>query len=777
VTNFERSFSGFVIRWRWLFVLAMPLVALILAGGMRLLEPTTDYRIYFSQENPQLKAFEALENTYTQDDNVLFLLVPAAGEPLFSKRVMQAVQELTERAWQIPYSIRVDSLTNFQHTEARGDELFVGELVEDAGTLSEAALARVQTVALNEPALIGRLIPESADVTAVNVTIQFPRLDEGSEVPEVVAAVREIAAHIEDVYEGMDVRLSGIVMLNHAFSESAAKDMQSLVPVSILVMLIALGGLLGSLSAVFVTIFVIFLSVIAGLGAGGYLGYPVTPPSASAPTIILTVAIASSVHVILSFFSEMGRGQDRRAAAAESLRINFQPVFLTGLTTAIGFLSLNFASAPPFRHLGTMVAVGVAVSVLLALTFLPALLSAIPMKPKPQLDRGRRSMERLGRFVCEHRRPLLWGGAAIAVLLIGFLPRNELDDAFVRYFDQSVEFRQDADFVDQRLGGLYRIDYSLDSGEPEGINDPRFQASVDDLVSWLRDQPDVVHVNAITDTLRRLNKNMHGDDDAHYRLPASRELSAQYLLLYEMSLPYGLDLNNQIDVGKSATRISATVRAKSTQEILALEQRISDWLEENAPDLLAIGSSPAVMFAHIGERNVRSMLWGTTFALLLISLVLVIAFRSIKVGLISMIPNLLPAALGFGLWGLLVGEVGVALSVVTGMTLGIVVDDTVHFLSKYLRARRELGLEPAAAVVASFSTVGMALLVTTLVLVAGFLVLTLSSFYPNAGMGLLSAIVLGFALLADFFLLPPLLTTLEEKKDAKAIATAADHPG
>jgi hypothetical protein len=182
------------------------------------------------------------------------------------------------------------------------------------------------------------------------------------------------------------------------------------------------------------------------------------------------------------------------------------------------------------------------------------------------------------------------------------------------------------------------------------------------------------------------------------------------------------------------------------------------------------------MFAHIGKRNISSMLLGTTVALVLISLVLVIALKSVKIGLISMIPNLVPAAMAFGLWGILVGEVGLALSVVTGMTLGIVVDDTVHFLSKYLRARREQNMSSPDAVRFAFANVGMALWATSVALVAGFLVLSLSAFKLNSGMGLLTAITITFALLADFLFLPPLLMKLEGKSHAQDTSTVAE-PG
>jgi len=175
------------------------------------------------------------------------------------------------------------------------------------------------------------------------------------------------------------------------------------------------------------------------------------------------------------------------------------------------------------------------------------------------------------------------------------------------------------------------------------------------------------------------------------------------------------------------------------------------------------------MFANIGRRNIGSMLFGTTVALIIISVVLIIALRSIKIGLISLIPNLAPAAMGFGLWGLTVGEIGLSLSIVASMSLGIVVDDTVHFLSKYLRARREKGLSSEDAVRYAFMTVGRALLFTSIILVTGFLVLATSSFELNAGMGLLTAIVISFALFADFLLLPTILMKIEGSSNEETI--------
>ncbi|NOQ88445.1 MAG: MMPL family transporter, partial [Gammaproteobacteria bacterium] len=269
--------------------------------------------------------------------------------------------------------------------------------------------------------------------------------------------------------------------------------------------------------------------------------------------------------------------------------------------------------------------------------------------------------------------------------------------------------------------------------------------------------PEVIHVQTISDTFKRLNKNMHGDDPAWQRLPEERNLAAQYLLLYEMSLPYGLDLNNQIDVDKSATKIAVTIKTMTSNEVIAFDDAAIQWLKENTPSITPYNSSPTIMFAHLGKRNINSMLTGTTIALVLISAVLVFFLGSLKYGFISLLPNLTPALAAFGIWGITVGQVGIGLSIVTGMTLGIVVDDTVHFLSKYLRARREKGLSAEDAVRYAFNNVGLALLVTTIVLVAGFMIMAQSHFYLNSSMGLLTSVVITLALLIDLTLLPALL--------------------
>lgn len=759
----EQVFRRLLLLRGWVVVGCMLAVAWLGAGLPRLVFDN-DYRMFFSPENPQLQAFEALQNTYTKNDNLLFVLVPRSGE-VFSRDSLAAVEALTEQAWRIPYSLRVDSLTNFQHSYAEGDDLIVEPLVEAAAGLSDPELERVRRIALAEPLLRERLIAPDGAVTGVNVVVELPgeRIDE---VPRVAASARELAARMEQAFPEVEIRLTGLLIMNNAFPEAARADMQTLYPLMFGVVLVTLALLLRSLSATLATLLVVSLMVVATLGAAGWLGIRLSPATVTVPVILLTLGIADCVHVLVNFLHRLRDGLDRRDAMLASLRINLEPIFLTSLTTAIGFLSLNFSEVPPFRDLGNMAAIGVGLAFLLSVSFLPALMMYLPLGTPRDDASGNLAMLRLAEWVIGRHRILLWGMGGLALLLIAQIPRNELNDEFVKYFDQSFEFRRDTDFTTERLTGIYRVEYSFPSGEPGGINEPAYLRRLGAFADWYRAQPEVLHVSALTDIVKRLNRNLHGDDPVWYRLPETRELAAQYLLLYELSLPFGLALTDQIDVDRSATRVSVILRNLTTNQMLDLEARAQDWLRAHLPPGLSVeGSSAAVIFSHIGARNIRAMLKGAFFAMLLISAVLVVALRSVRIGLLSMLPNLAPLAMAFGLWGLLVGQVGLALSVVTGMTLGIVVDDTVHFLSKYLRARREEGKAVADAVRHAFATVGTALWVTSLVLVLGFLVLALSNFELNAGMGLLTALTIALALAADFLLLPALLLQFGGKNE------------
>ncbi len=760
---FPRRLGTFVIGHRWLVLVATVIAVAAISAGLPRLNYTTDSRVFFGATNPHRIAFEALEARFAEANEILIALAPEDGDA-FSRRTLEAVEYVTEQAWLLPYASRVDSIANYQHSYADNDDLIIRDLIEDASGLDQQDRDLVRGIALSELALRDLLVSSAGDVTAVRVNLIFPG-DAQHAAEQAAAAARRLADDVGERFPGIRAYLTGAVMISAAFAEATKRDLATLFPILLGVVAVMLALLLGSWAGMAAALAVAAFAALASLGIAGWFGVVLNPGSAAVPTVVLTLAVASSVHILTTFFDLRAAGRAKFRAVIESLEINLWPVFLTSATTAIGFLSLNASDAPPFRDLGNLVAAGVAVSFLCTITFLPAAMSLFPATPRQKraLD-FRKIMVWLHGVVVARSRIILWLSLAVATFLVAGLARVELNDYWVEYFDESYAFRTDTDFVREHLTALNAIEYVIEAGEENAIYAPEYLRKVDEFVRWARSQPEVVSVQAITEILKRLNKNFHGDDGAFFRLPESADLAAQYLLVFEMSLPLGLDLNGRIDVAKSATRATVLTRGMSARDLKNFDARATAWLARyDDRGAAASGTGIALMFAHMSERNISSMIWGTLMALCLVSAILILALRSARVGLLSLVPNVLPAASAFGLWGYLVGEVGVAISVVAAITFGIVVDDTIHLLSKYQRGRIALGMDPETAIRYAFISVGKALFITTIVLIAGFLVLTASGFQPTWGMGWLASITIGIALLADFLLLPTLLLSLDRR--------------
>lgn len=759
------SYGEFIVRRPWLVLLVSFAVVFFMAYGAKNISFSSDYRAFFGPDNPQLAAQDELEQIYSKVDTISVILKPDTGD-IYNKEFLGLVHELTEKFWLVPYATRVDSLSNYQHTRSEEDDMIVEDLVEDPESLNQKQMDLMRVVSLTEPALVNRLVSEDSKTTQIIITVETPDTEKSTLI-KVVKQVREMAEKARVENPDVHIALSGNVMMSITFAEAAQHDMTTLFPLMYALLALTIFLLIRSFFGMVSTMIVVVLSVATAIGIAGHIGWGLNGVSVNAFVVILTISVADSVHFLITYFGELHKGSDRKKATVESLRINMQPVFLTSLTTMIGFLSLNFNDSPPFREFGNISAFGVVAAWVLSITLLPALMTILPMKPRGQKNYENSYLSRYVEWVMRQRRNILIGSALVVVISAAMLPRLVYNDQFVEFFSTNVQFRQDTDFLMNNLTGTYTIEFSVPSGEEGGIAGVEYLKKLEQFASWFGQQPEVRHVMAFSDVMKRLNKNMHGDDPEFYRLPESRELAAQYLLLYEMSLPYGLDLNNQIDVGKSATRLTAILANINTGAMKDLKYRAEDWLAHNAPPEMQTrgGTSVNMIFAFLTKRTFDSMFWGTGIAFFLISACLVVALRSFKIGLVSLVPNIMPVIVAFAIWAVIYGELGMFAASVTATALGLIVDCTVHFLSKYLRGKRERGLHAEDAVRYAFSMVGKALWVSSLVLIVGFSSLMLSDFSMNSKMGALTALVIGAALITDFLLLPVILLYVDKKKE------------
>ena len=752
-------YIDFVLHGRWRVVGLATLLMAATAAGAPGLAVSSNYRVLFGEDNPDLLAFDALQDTYTASRSALIAVSPREGT-VFTRDVLAAIEELTEAAWRTPYAVRVNSLTNYFHTEATEDDLTIAPLVEDAMSFGDADLDRVRDIALNEPELVGQLIAGDGRTAGLAISFALPEPEEPAWA-EIADHLRALLEEARAAHPELRHYLTGNVILNQTFTDAAEDDAQK-IPLAFFVILAVAGLILRSLYATLAIAVVLVFVLLSTLGVAGWMGVLLTPISVSVPVIIVTIGVAHAIHIAVVALAAVRRGQQRDAALAASLRDNLYPVFLTSATTVMGFLSLNLSDSPPFHVLGNLVALGVLFGFVYSVTLLPAMLSILPLRPTAAGAGTPSLLVRLGDFVAARCTPILCCGALVVVVLAAGIPRNELSDTWAHHFDDRYAFRLDTDFVAENLTGLDRLEYSLTSGREGGITDPDYLRTVDSFAEWYRTQSEVHHVLAFTDIVKRVNRSMNGDDSAFYAIPDTPELAAQFLLLYEFSLPFGADLNDRMDIARSATRMTVVLEPTSTVDHLDIDARARDWLQANAPGLAGPASGFTMIAAHMSSQNIRSMLEGTFLAAGLISAVLLLVFRNVRVGLICLVPNLVPAILSFGLWGYLVGNVGLGASVVVAVAIGIIVDDTIHFLTHYLRDRRR-GRASPDAVRSTFRAVGPALCATTAILTVGFLVFATSGYEPGSTLGLMVALTIALALAADLLLLPALLMVVDGK--------------
>lgn len=733
----------------------------VLSLGVPNIHITSDHFVLFSDDNPQLQTFEEFEDTYVETNRVLLAVAPQEGT-IYTREALAFIEYLTKEAWLIPHASRVDSPTNFDHSEAIDSELFVAPLVENATELNDSELARVQDIAQNSREMVDRLVSRDGSVAAVVVNFVFPDARDAA-VLEVTNYLQTFVDTAVEKYPGFDLYMTGDVVLQRTFFDATQADMYTLIPIVFLVIILLTFVLLRSFFATLAVTLLVVSTINVTMGLIGWLSIVLNPVTAGIPVIVMTLAIADSIHIVTSTLARMRDGMEKRAAIKEALLSNVRPVTITSLTTALAFLTLNASDSPPFHVLGNCVAFGVIVALVLSFTLLPALLVLLPLRKPPQQTKTQSPFERFADFVIARRFWLLGGGVIVILVTISGVFRLEFTDNWTQYFDERFKFRTDSDFIAENLTGLESWEFSLDSGQDGGVTDVEFLAQVEHFSAWLRQQTEVGYVQTFTDTMKRLNMNMHDDDESFYRLPDDSTLAAQYLLLYEFSLPFGRDLTDQIDIAKSATRVTATAKTGMTaDELKDVAFRAEEWLRENSPALATETTGFTVVFAHLSERNIDSMLLATVVAMGLISVLLVVLLKSFKIGIISLIPNYVPAVLTFGVWGHFVGQVGLAGSVMTAIAFGIIVDDTTHFLSKYQLARKS-GRSPQDAVRVTFNQVGRALWTTTIVLACGFIVFSFSGFAVTWMLGVLLTITVIFALAADFLFLPPLLLVIDRR--------------
>lgn len=761
----------FIIKFRLVICLMTVLIVAALSLQLGKLSIDNDFRIWFPEDSKYLKNLKDIEEEFTRADDVMlvFGLKQNVEGSIFNDKLLNQIRIFTEESWQIPNVVRVDSISNFLYSSVDQDNLLINQLIEEDFIFSIDNIVKLVTYVKSEPAIMGRLVSEDLRTTAIRLSIAAPDAKRAQAELETVEQARLLAAQLASENSDIDVHLIGTVMRNNAVVEATNDSAAFLYPLLFVTLLILSGLLFRSISAVVIMLSVIVITLLATLSLVASFGWALSTVSLSAPIVIITVAIASVVHLLNAYRNSYTLYQDKLRAINYSYRVNIHIVFVTILTTCIGFLGLNFSDTQPFKDFGNITALGIVITLIACVTIVPFLLSILPpiRTSQHRLTNLHSVVTRLVDWIERHTNAIIMFVFLCAFASVFLLQRNELTDDTIGYFSHDLPIRKAAEYTDRNLTGIETIQLSIGNSkdQPNGINNPAFLNKVNSFTAWARTQDVITHVYSYTDILKRLNQRMNQDQPSHYIIPDQASLAAQYLLLYNFSLPQGSDANDLISFDESKLRILLTKHIQQSRRFIEFEETIHEWFNANAPELEIITSGEGLVFAHIGQNNINDMLKGSAVTLIFITFVMILALKSLRYGAISVLPNLLPCLFMFGIWGLVVGQLNMASAMIFSITIGIVVDDTVHLLMKYLNSRRQRQAKAKQALIEMLVHVMPAVITTSLIIAVGFSVLILSDFNANVIMGKMIVIVVLLALFIDLIFVPAVILLIDRYKN------------
>ena len=751
-----------IIRYRPLCIIISLLILAGLSQGLSKLNFNPDINVFFPENDTLTTSHLSIEDTYSSMDNAVIGIGVKEGT-VFTNEVLSLIEDLTERAWKTPHSLRVDSLSNYSYVSADGDDLYIEPFLEGSSTYDLKTLKEKELIIEEEELAYGAIISKDKKTSLINIVFDPPRKDIEAEYQESLNYVLGFLEEARKNHPEVDLIISGIVYMEYQSPMLLKAQMPKLMPTAILVILLTLFLLLRSLVAVAGSFLVILMSVVSAMGSIGFMSGDIAQPFIMVPILIATLAVADCVHLFTLYFQNLDSSRKSKEAMLESLKLNLQPLFLTSLTTAIGFLSLNLAPVEPLRGIGNGVAVGVFLAFIFTVLLLAPIVSYFNVKQSKNINFQKNIARKLGRFSIKNYKRLLVIVPVISCFLIAFIPLNKTNDNPLEFYSERyTTSAADSKWISQRIGGTFPVSYELNS---QGIvSDPEFLREVDKFSEWLASNKEVLHVSSLSKIMKNLNKTLHGKQEEWNIIPTEPDLSAQYLFFYEMSLPYGLDLTNSISQNKESIKLVASLKELGSLEYREFAKRVENYASQNMPeDMVSIGTGTRPIFAFMSNMLITQLIYALGIGIVLITATIILFFRSLRYGMLTSVTNLLPIGVAFGIWAIVSGEISMLVGIGMGTTLGIIVDFTVHFLSKYLHARRQKNLSAEEAVEYAFETVGFALIITSFSLILGFLVLLQAFFIPIHGFVLFSSIAFLSALIIDLLLFPALLITWDKR--------------
>ena len=679
---------------------------------------------------------------------------------IFNLRTLTAIDELTRRYIEIDSAIALSSILTYRVSEADKEILGRSYLFPDLDDITVADLQQIKTIALNDEDLTQARLTSAGNVTLATISYSV-----SEDTSEARLAVAESAVVLRDSlrqqYPDIRIYLVGGPMFERDSNLAREKDNKVLLPLVVIAGVLLLWFCLGSLLSSIALAVVALTTIIVTVGTHALLDIPLNQISRLGPAVAGIVAFADGIHVLSVYAQKILRGTDRKQALIESININFRPIALATVTTTMGFLSLNLSSAPAIYGFGNIVAIGVIWAFFFTVFLLPAMILLIPARSIAKPLGVSRFIEGVLSLVARREKPLFWGFLGLIVVTLFMLPLNKLDNDPFDFIDEGSDLSVVVEIQQREFENDRGLAFVVRSNEYYGITNRDFLDKVDDIATQLEADPQISWVSTYTDYLKLRNKAANDDDEAYEVIPEDQLTVIDYLVGYQLVAEIDPNLGQIFNKDYSAIYLYVATSGLSDEEILQLANKIDVLAENYASESFQVThANNTILGARLNQIISTELFTGFSLSLVMITLTMMIGLRSLRYGLLSIAPNVFPITIVFGLWGLIEGNLSPYVLMLLAVSIGLVVDDSVHVLSKYKTAR-DSGKSPGESIEESISLAGSAITITTLWMSVGIALMGFSSTTIFQNLTSIITPIIVVALFLDLLFLPSLLTRFD----------------
>ena len=750
-----QKYIKFLDKFKYPIIMSVTIIVALLSLSLKNLAFEGSYKIWFDKDSKIIKDYETFRSRFSGDDT--FIVAFKDDQGIFTQKAVTTILQLTEEFKKIEGVQKVDSLSNYQYISSKDDEIIVEDFL-----YGDEDLSQKRQLALKDNLILNQLISKDAKTTMIALSLNE---NIGSDEAVNITVFSQLQSLLKEEanHSGYKFYLTGIPAVTASLVTISQGDAMVLMPLAVMVVVLFLFLIFRSILGILIPSVVIVFTFLTVLSIQILLGYKLNNFTVNIPSFITAIAIADAMHFYLAWIYYKLKGKNTKEALADALRSNIIPMALTSFTTAVGFATLGLSAIEPIATLGIAITSGAILAFLLTITVVPAILLTLrdDYKVAPVKIMNLAHIKGYGAFIKRNdKRIVLTFFVLIALVSLGLF-KLKVDSNSIKYFTKDTIARSGADFVEKNITGSMRYEIIVDSQKKEAVKDPKFLESVVLFEDALKMHFDNVRfITSLKDIVARMQTVLN--PDANSSLPQDKNLVAQYLLLYSMSLPQGMELNDKMDTQERYLRLTINTNIVDTSKDLEMIQWIKNYFNTKTSYSADVQGQTAI-FAYMQSSVTDTLIISISMTLIIVTLSMLMIFKNLKMLWLFLMPNIAPIIFVGGVMGLLGISVDIGIAISAAVILGIAVDDTIHFFSKYYESIKVRGFEETIDYTISHS--GNAMILTTLILSLTFALFGVSSFVPNINFAIVTVSALNIALIFDLVLLPALLSLLRKNRN------------